>query len=441
MKNNREKLSHAFENLRGDTLREAMMAMEAPVTSRRIHTRRFVTLTAACLAVVMILGAVVAVPFLTADDPIVPVTGQDGMSDMDSALISPEQNYPFVRVQALSAEIEEEGEQVNDSVSVDMEYSRIMLTFDLEEGETVEITSHHILNRKTAVSEKMEEVLLKYEKMELTDQLLQTLERTLYREIVRLESNSYAEEFDTELSKWEPDRVITQISDYSFLVCKRLFRRGVNLSDVVDFVIRSESGEIVGAGSVCFAVKVLYSSDMIRYEILGSKRFDAPVTEEEATAYLDSLHEKTEATIAGMDFTPVTPEEGYEVAKTDLITTCYGDEKVQVVLDVWTQSASFWEFRFLHPRCRGEKQEDARSFIMFPDSTWGEIVEDSGWNDEPCTDESCTIGEGAHDHRVGRNLVLTDGRRVSLERQLYVDDSGRTLEKYVAVFAPEVESV
>ncbi len=439
MKNNREKLTRAFEGLRGDTLGGVLAAMDAPVAVGRTRARRFVTLTAACLAVVMVLGAVVAVPLMTSEEPTVPVTGQGGVSDMDSILDSPEEQHPLVRVQALSAGTEDEGGQVNDSVSVDMSYSRIMLTFDLEEGETVEITSHYTLNQKTAVSEKMEEVLLEYERMELTDQLLQTLERTLYREIRRLESQNG--DAETELSKWEPDRVITQINEYSFLVCKRLFRRGVNLSDVVDFVIRNESGEIVGTGSVCFAVKVLYSSDMIRYEILGSKRFDAPVTEEEATAYLDSLHEKTEATIAGMDFTPVTPEEGYEVAKTDLLAACYGDEKVLFELDVWTQSASFWEFRFLHPRCRGEKQEDARSFIMFPDSTWGEIAEDSGWIDEPCTDESCTIGEDAHEHRVGRNLVLTDGRRVSIERRLYVDDNGRTLEKYVAVFAPEIESV
>ncbi len=436
MKNNREKLTHAFEGLQGYTLREAVVAMDAPVVSSKTHTRRFVTLTAACLAAVMVLGAVAAVPFLTADDPTVPVTGQGDVSDMGVVIESPEEHYPFVRVQALSAETEE-GEQMNNSVSVDMSYSRIMLTFNCDEGETVEITSHYTLNQQTAVSEKMEEVLMEYERMELTDHMLQNLERMLYREIRRLESSTEA--FDTELSKWEPDRVITQISEYSFLVCKRLFR-GSNLSDVVDFVIRNESGEIVGAGSICFAVKVLYSSDMIRYEILGSKRFDTPVTEEEVAAYLGGLHEKTEATIAGMDFTPVTPEEGYEVAKTDLIATCYGDEKVRVALDVWTQSASFWEFRFLYPRCRGEKQEDARNFILFSDGTWGEIAEDSDWIDEPCTDASCTVGEDAHEHRVGRNLVLADGRSVSIERQLYVDDNGQTLEKYVAVFAPEVES-
>lgn len=437
MKNNREKLTHAFEELRGDTLGGVLTAMDTQAVSPRSHTRRFVTLTAACLAAVMVLGTVVAVPFLTADDPAVSTTGQDGVSDMNATLESPEAQDSFVRVQALSAGTEE-GEQMSNSVSVDMSYSRIMLTFDCDEGETVEITSHYTLNQQTAVSEKMEEVLLEYERMELTDHMLQNLERMLYREIRRLESST--ETFDTELSKWEPDRVITQISEYSFLVCKRLFR-GSNLSDVVDFVIRNESGEIVGAGSICFAVKVLYSSDMIRYEILGSKRFDAPVTEEEATAYLDGLHEKTEAAIAGMDFAPVTPEEGYEVAKADLIAACYWDEKLRVALDsLWTHSASFWEFRFVYPICSGEKQEDARSFITFSDGTWGEIAEDGGWIDEPCTDESCSVGVEPHDHRVSRTLVLTDGRVITIERQLCVDDSGQAVEKYVAVLAPETES-
>ncbi len=438
MKNNREKLTRAFEELRGDTLRGVLTAMDTQAVSSRIQSRRFVTLTAACLAAVMMLGGLIALPFLTADDPTVPFTGQGGVSNMDSVMESPEEPYPFVRVQALSAEAEE-GEQMNDSVSVDMSYSRIMLTFDLAEGETVEITSHYTLNQQTAVSEKMEEVLLQYEKMELTDHMLQNLERMLYREIRRLESD--AEAFESELSKWEPDRVITQISEYSFLVCKRLFR-GSNLSDVVDFVIRSERGEIVGAGSICFAVKVLYSSDMIRYDILGSKRFDAPVTEEAVAAYFDGLHEKTEAAIAGMDFTPVTPEEGYEVAKADLIAACYGDGKVRVMLEsVWTHSATFWEFRFVYPRCSGEKQEDARSFITFPDGTWGEIAEDSDWIDEPCTDASCSIGDEPHDHRVSRTLVLTDGRVIAIERQLCVDDCGQALEKYVAVLASETESV
>ncbi len=437
MKNNRDKLHGAFDELRGDTLREAVTAMEGAVGNKSHTSRRWVGVTAACLSAVMVLGAVVAIPLLTADDSSTPDTNQIGLSvpSTDAVLVAPEGNYPFVRVQALSAGIEE-GEQMDDSVSVDMEHSRIMLTFNCEAGETVEITSHHTLNQQTAVSDKMEQVLLEMATEDMSEHALQILERMLYREIRLMERQN--EDAETDLNRWEPARVITQIGDYSFLVCKRLFRGG-NLSDVVDFVIRNESGEIVGAGSICLAVKMLYSSNMIRYEILGSKRFDTPVTEEEATAYIDGLHEKAEATIAGMDFTPVTPEEAYEVAKADIVMNCYGSGQVIVPVDsLWTNSASFWEFRIL--KIRGRAQDEERFFITFPDGTWGEISEDSGWIDEICTDKNCMFGEDTHEHRSGRTLVLTDGRTVSLERQVYVDENGQTLEKYVPVFAPEVES-
>ncbi len=439
MKNNRDKLHGAFEGLRGDTLREIAEAMESPVGKKRNSTYRWVSLTAACLAAVMVLGGVVAVPLLTADEPSLPDSGQIGVSapSTGDALVTPtpETNYPFVRVQVLSATTdgeEEKEQEKEDSVSVDMEYSRIMLTFNCEAGETAEITSHQTLNSKKAVSKRMEELLLKIESMDFRDNALKILERMLYREIRTLEKNG---EMETALA---PYRVITQLSDHSFLIHKNLFRP-TYLSDAVDFIIRNENGEIVGAGSVCFAVKMLYSSNMVRYEILGSKRFDTPVSAEDAAAYVDGLHENAEAVIAGMDFTPVTAEEGYELAKIDIVKICYGNGQVAVPVDsLWTNSASFWEFRIL--KIRGRAQDEERFFITFPDGTWGEISEDNGWIDEVCTDENCTFGEDAHEHRIGRTLVLTDGRTVSIERQVYVDENGQTLEKYVPVFAPEAET-
>ncbi len=431
MKNNREKLTRAFEELRGDTLGGVMNAMETPAVSRKTYTRRFVTLAAACLAAVMMLGAVMAVPFLIPDEPTASGTDQNGAIDTDFVIVVPEENYPFVRVQVLSAATDGE-EEKEENVSVDTESNRIMLTFNLGEGEKVEITSHQTLNSKTAVSKRMEDLLLRIESMDFTDNALKVLERMLYREIRWLERNG---EIDTEL---EPYRVMTQVSDCSFLVHKNLFRAGY-LSDVVDFIIRNENGEIVGAGSVCLAVKMLYSSKMVRYEILGSKRFDTPLNDEEAAVYMDGLHEKTEATIAGMDFTPATAEEGYELAKIDIIKTCFGNGQVTLAVDsLWTNSAPFWDFRF--HKIRGRAHEEERFFISFPDGTWGEISEDSDWVDEPCADESCPDGEAPHDHRVGRTLVLTDGRAVSIERKCYVDESGQALEKYVPVFVPAAES-
>ena len=105
---------------------------------------------------------------------------------------------------------------------------------------------------------------------------------------------------------------------------------------------------------------------------------------------------------------------------------------------LWTNSASFWEFRIL--KIRGRAQDEERFFITFPDGTWGEISEDSGWIYEECTDENCTLGEDTHEHHTGRTFLLTDGRTVSVERQVYVDENGQSLEKYVPVFAPEAES-
>lgn len=437
MKNNRDKLHSAFDELRGDTLREAAAALEAPVVQKRNTSRRWVGVTAACLSAVMVLGAVVTIPLLSADDPSLPDTNQMAVSvpSTDATLEAPEENYPFVRVQVLSATTDDNGDkeqEKEESVSVDMEYSRIMLTFNCAEGETAEITSHRTLNSKNAVSKRMETLLMQIESMEFSGNALKILERMLYREIRTLERNG---EMETVL---EPFRVMTQISDHSFLVHKNLFRPTF-LSDVVDFVIRNENGEAVGAGSVCLAAKMLYSSNMVRYEILGSKRFDAPVSDEDAAAYIDGLHENAEAVIAGMDFSPVTAEEGYELAKIDIIKLCYGNGQVIVPVDsLWTNSASFWEFRIL--KIRGRAQDEERFFITFLDGTWGEISEDSGWIYEECTDEKCTFGEDEHEHHTGRTFLLTDGRTVSVERQVYFDENGQSLEKYVPVFAPDAES-
>ena len=76
MKNKRDQLNHAFHSLRDDTLAEAVTAMETPAPSKALRTRRWMTAAAACLALVMAAGAMIAVPLMTAEDPALPVTDQ-----------------------------------------------------------------------------------------------------------------------------------------------------------------------------------------------------------------------------------------------------------------------------------------------------------------------------------------------------------------------------
>ena len=68
MKTNRDQLNHALHHLRGDTLSEVVSAMETPSVSHAIHHRRWMAATAACLSVVFLLGAVVGIPMMRADE-------------------------------------------------------------------------------------------------------------------------------------------------------------------------------------------------------------------------------------------------------------------------------------------------------------------------------------------------------------------------------------
>ena len=73
MKTNQEKLDDAVGMLDGETVQTAMTRAaymkEARMTRRDVFRRRAAVVLAACLSLTLMLGALLAVPLMTAEDP------------------------------------------------------------------------------------------------------------------------------------------------------------------------------------------------------------------------------------------------------------------------------------------------------------------------------------------------------------------------------------
>ena len=73
MKTNKEKLNDAVGMLDSETVQDAMTRAadmrKARMTRRAVMRRRATVLLAACLSLTLMLGALLAIPLMTADDP------------------------------------------------------------------------------------------------------------------------------------------------------------------------------------------------------------------------------------------------------------------------------------------------------------------------------------------------------------------------------------
>ena len=75
MKKNHEKLTDAIGMLNQETIHGCVK--DAPHTRRVLNGRRAVALMAACLAMILVVGAVIAVPLMKADEPSLPSVSED----------------------------------------------------------------------------------------------------------------------------------------------------------------------------------------------------------------------------------------------------------------------------------------------------------------------------------------------------------------------------
>ena len=78
MKKNHEKLTDAIGMLNQETIHGCITATSA--SGRTTNRKRAVILMAACMATLLMLGAVIAIPLMRAEDPILPSVSHEELT-------------------------------------------------------------------------------------------------------------------------------------------------------------------------------------------------------------------------------------------------------------------------------------------------------------------------------------------------------------------------
>lgn len=379
MKNNREQLFHAFENLRGDTLNEAVTAMETPSVRRTAHTRRWMTATAACLSALLLLGAAMALPMLGADGTITPA----GTNEMSGDRAPFYYDVPLVKLGSMTAGNEEDGE--GQDIVMDMwDYDRVAhefyFLFDaLEEGETLTLTSRNALIAQAEMYQTPgHHVTLPGDR--------RTTPTVEGGEMRLREVSEYAQTVTYDPSLSEGDRPVFLWS-YRALTEEACIG-GRIYEDYVDFVIRDAEGNVTGAGSLYLADKKMMTMQennryypmlsVSRGEVLGAVRFHDPaaINEEQVGTLLGEMHGKADGLSAKLfEESTYTPAEAYIRNWAYVMETNYaeylGAEHTELVLRGATVAEGV---RHLMISTIYEP-ESIRHFFFFEDGTFAEAAD------------------------------------------------------------------
>lgn len=433
MKNNQDKLNDALGMVDESVVQSALnhadtmkAAGVARMSRRALLRRRGAVLGAACLALAMMAGAILAVPLLTADDPAgtqppVTVTTEEGEPFYVEA--------PLVKIGRLSAtettEItdpavptEDLSTQVTNLDDFFRYYS--FLTVDCEPGETVTLT---------ADTDCMAVIGKNYDTVLVTD-LFPDFDLNLWHYAHRGEHSFY---FSTPDGPVEHTYFENTAAFDPATSCIYLNLRPTNTDfdkTVISFTVRNAEGQITGAGSVCVARYYMLSVDeqgrtltivnptVTRAAVLGSVRITDPttVTEEQVTALIDEFEAGAEAAFDSMDFSPATDFEARYAIYGEIISTVLTEE--ESIRGGHAGGGDGYSFFGTH-------HEDGhdREFIIFGDGTWTEIQPYD--TDEKCNlfqchaDPNCpiTAEKGLH-HPLwpGCHMTAKDGRVYELVR-------------------------
>ncbi|MBE6558674.1 MAG: hypothetical protein E7661_06670 [Ruminococcaceae bacterium] len=392
MKNNREKLTHAFEGLRGDTLREAVTAMETPVIKRN-SARRFVAVTAACLAVVLALGAAVAVPLMRADELMVPDVTNTPPADMQPSLHYGE----GIQVQMLSAGGNGDcfTPDPSDNVNINTQdlgiWHEFYFVFDgLEAGETLTLTSHNTTLAQAELRLRPEGIMgeihnspvhvIRPGEAEETEAETDASEKMDFEKMRVKAVTDYAQTLTYDPSLTDKD-VPVFLWRYTHL-SEESRADGHLYEDYVDFTIRNSEGHIAAVGSLYVGDQKLMSDEnhyyyaalsVSRGALLGSVRFDDPtlVTDADVDALMEEFHNKAASQKNGLfDETTFSREEmGYKNLAT--VFTEYYPECTKT-LELVIRSSSFdgnrgWKHMIISTI---HEPEDTRDFFFFEDGTY-----------------------------------------------------------------------
>ncbi len=431
-------VTDALGRLDEKTVRACMSEEVTPrvsVAHRGLY--RKLAVAAACLTLTAAVGTAALWPLMRVNDPALPESDPPSASvGSDSSAEDRENDVPLVRLQVLSfSENDTEGKMPDgdsfvtfiDELSLLRTY-HLYLHFDCAEDETVSILSHDI-GENDDISEEWQSTLSRVEVSDHRyDNPADYVARILTREIRnRLNNKSHN---------------LLKLGNTTYMWCYPSHETERDY-DVVSFVIRNENGEITGAGSVCIGTLTQLYTHQLRYEVLGSARFDTPVSEETATAYLASLETTAEEIYAHMDFSPQIEDEGFALAYS-AASALPNTNHIGCYTNNHCTFRWFTGYQIGSPYT--EERETARRFFLFSDGTYVEVATE-GYEAYDGMLESLGASSDEIDFSA-LAIPLTDGRTITFRKDTFTEsDNGQetasvTRDKWVAVIiVPSAETL
>ena len=418
MKNrNQHPITNALNHLDEETVRACMESEiathKAAPRLNRIYPK--LAIAAACLTLTAIVGTAALLPFLLPNDPTLP-----GSTGPDSFMEKDDQEHPFVRLQVLSYDASEddataEDENVPDSdVTIDSNnYFRncnLVLRFDCAEGETVTITSH---NAVSPLSDDLANTLAALEQLDDPEEDMDAVTKAAVRR--RLERKLYA--LQRKYQAQNRRSGITQVDDLTYMWNVPL---NPEAYEIIDFTIYNAEDGIVGAGSICIGIRPTHYLYQLRTAVLGSERFESPIGQEEAEAYLDSLHATAEEAYSNMDFSPADENEGYALARsavTDILQAEYPDPTQRDSCHYGAGSCDFKWYTFN----RINTPETMHRFFLFSDGTYVEVAPEGAQVFDDMLYQLFESTEVVEEDFSDLTIPLTDGRILQFQEETYTD--------------------
>lgn len=420
MKTNKDKLNDAVGMLDEETVQGAMSHatnMRALQISRRVTLRRrAMVLLAACLSLTLMLGALLAIPLMTADDPAIsettPPVGETSAPPITGE--TPTLSYTEAPMVKLSMLTTRSDATVSDTpvltrgslpqMDTVNGFFRtfLVLSFDCEAGETVTVDA------ETACLFPVDLPFNEDTDLGLTGEFMDRL-------------------MDIYDARDPGNTTLTMDPATSCILVMMPKTQTALDEDTLTFTVQSEADVTVGAGSVYVGTRYLLdaeahrlwyeSSALTRSAVLGSVRLDAPedVTAEQISDLLNSFTAETEAAKAELDYTPATVDERYIAARAEIALTVFADEQIT---GSSTHAGSFLYYQTIQVHDTDKSEKD-RGFILFADGTWGEYeIHDNCL--AGCHGDGCPAGsEDNYPHALtkGCRITLTDGRIFELVEQ------------------------
>lgn len=397
---NKEKLNDAVGMLDGETVQTAMTRAADLKANRLIRRatlrRRAVVLLAACLSLTLLVGAMLAIPMMTPDEP--PVTSEE---DIFPAYVE----TPMVRLTRLSST---EAATVSDpeipSIQTGVQMSSLsyhilynVLTIDCEPGETVTVNADskclYVVGMPLTVDTDLSPWGDFYKALKYPDE-----QPVLSMDGRRADSVT----FDPATS----------------CVAVQLRMSEAELDEaLLTFTVTDGEGSIVGVGSLYVGVQHLVSDtashvrdnlSVSRSAVLGSVRFTDPssVTGEQAQELAEKFADRVDDCKAALDYTPATKDERKITVMAEIVNTEFADGQI----GAWGCGFSSWnDFYNFHMESLETGKE--RNFIIFDSGEWFEFLVHGNCHNSPCHLYCPNSALGEH-HAIieGCRLTATDGR-------------------------------